>query len=59
MGMTSYELLKCDHCGKTLGYIRIDVKVYPPKSLIRLVAGGPLTKVEKHVLCQECFKGLQ
>jgi hypothetical protein len=59
MGMASYELLKCDHCGKTLGYIRVDVKVYPPKFLTQLITGGPLIKVEKHVLCQECFKGSQ
>lgn len=56
MGETVYELVKCGYCGKTLGYMRVDVKIFPPKTLVRLVAGGPLIKVEKDVLCEECFK---
>lgn len=59
MSMVQYELLKCDSCAKTLGHIRINVKVHPPKFWIRLVAGGPLIKIEKDVLCEECFKRLQ
>jgi len=59
MGVAQYELLKCGNCGKPLGYIRIDVKVFPPKSWIRLVAGGPLINIEKNVLCEECFERLK
>jgi len=55
MSTARYELLKCSNCGKTLGYIFIDVKIFPPKSWTRLVAGGPLVKTEKEVLCTECF----
>jgi hypothetical protein len=56
VGAASYEPVKCGNCGKTLGYVRIDVKIFPPKSWVRLVAGGPLIKVEKDVLCEECFR---
>jgi hypothetical protein len=56
--MAQYELLKCANCGKTLGYITINVKMFPPKSWTRLVAGGPLIKIEKDALCEECFKQL-
>jgi len=59
MSVTPYELVKCDNCGKTLGHIRIDVKMFPPKTWTRLVAGGPLIKIEKDVLCEECFKRLK
>jgi len=59
MSTTSYELVKCDNCGKTLGYIRIDVKVFPPKTWYKLIAGGPSIKVEKDVLCEECFSRLR
>jgi hypothetical protein len=59
MGAAQYEVLKCRNCGKTLGYIRMDVKVYPPKLWIRLFAGGPLIKIEKDVICKECFEQLQ
>jgi hypothetical protein len=59
MNATSYELVKCGNCGKTLGYMRIDVKMLPPKTWIRLIAGGPLIKIEKDVLCEECFKRLK
>jgi hypothetical protein len=56
MGRGRYKLLKCDACGKRLGYLHESVKVFPPKSWIRLVAGGPTIKIEKDVLCEECFK---
>jgi len=59
MSMAQYEMLKCGSCGKTLGYILIDVKMFPPKFWTRLVAGGPLIKIEKDVLCTECFKRSQ
>ena len=56
MGRVRYELLKCDDCGKTLGYVHESVKVFPPKGWIRLVAGGPIIKIEKDVFCEECFE---
>ena len=59
MSMAQYELLKCANCGKILGYIRIDVKMFPPKTWTRLVAGGPLIKIEKDALCEECLKQIQ
>jgi len=51
-----YELLKCDDCGKTLGYMHESVKVFPPKGWIRLIAGDPIIKIEKDVFCEECFE---
>jgi hypothetical protein len=54
-----YELVKCANCGKILGYIRVDVKMLPPKTWTRLVAGGPLIKIEKDALCEECFRQLR
>jgi len=56
MGIVRYELLKCDDGGKTLGYAHESVKVFPPKGWIRLTAGGPVTKIEKDVFCEECFE---
>jgi len=56
MGASQYEVLKCDGCGKMLGYIYIDVRIFPPERLIRLTSGGPLKKIEKTVFCQECFQ---
>jgi hypothetical protein len=50
-----YELLKCDECGKTLGYIHISVKIYPPERWIRLAAGGPIKKIQKTTFCEDCF----
>ena len=51
-----YELLKCGGCGKTLGYIYVSVKVFPPEGLIHLKLGGPIIKIEKDVFCKECFE---
>ena len=59
MGVIRYEPLKCDNCGKTLGRMRIDVKVFPPKFWMRLVTGGPLIRIEKDVLCNDCFRQVQ
>jgi len=56
MGASEYELLKCDNCGKTLGYIYVSVKIYPPELWIRLRAGGPVKKIEKTAFCEECFQ---
>lgn len=56
MSALQYELLKCDNCGKTLGYIYISVKIYPPERWIRLTAGGPVKEIEKTAFCEECFQ---
>jgi len=56
MGALQYEQLKCDNCGKTLGYIYISVKIYPPETWIRLTAGGPVKEIEKTAFCEECFQ---
>jgi len=57
MSASQYELLKCDGCGKTLGYIYVSVKIYPPERWIHLVAGGPIKRIKKAALCEECFLG--
>jgi hypothetical protein len=44
---SQYELLKCNDCGKILGYIYTNVKIFSPERLIRLSSGGPLKKIEK------------
>lgn len=59
MSASQYELLKCAECKKILGHIYIDVKMYPPKTLTHLAIGGPLIKVKKTALCEECFNRLQ
>jgi hypothetical protein len=59
MSASQYELLKCAQCEKTLGRIYIDVEMFPPKTLIHLAVGGPLIKVKKTALCEECFNRLQ
>jgi len=56
MSASQYELLKCDDCGKVLGYIYINVRIFPPERLIHLSSGGPLKKIEKSVFCEECFQ---
>jgi len=55
MSASHYELLKCDNCGKRLGYINISVKILPPERWIRLAAGGPIKKIKKAAYCEECF----
>jgi len=56
MSTSQYEPLKCNNCGKTLGYISISVKIIPPERWIRLAAGGPIKKIKKTAYCGECFK---
>ena len=56
MGGVRYELLKCDDCGKTLGYVHESVKVFPPKGWIRLIAGGPIVKIEKDVFVKNVLR---
>ncbi len=56
MDRIRYELLKCNDCGKKLGYMHESVKVFPPKTWIRLIAGGPTIRIERDVFCKECFE---
>jgi hypothetical protein len=56
MTASDYETLKCDNCGKKLGYIYINVRTFPPKWYIHAIAGGPLNRIEKNVLCDDCFQ---
>jgi len=56
MAASQYEVLKCDDCGRRLGYIYIEVKILPPRGYIHLTAGGPLEKSEKTVFCEVCFQ---
>jgi len=57
MSTFKYELLKCENCGKVLGYIYVSVKTFPPETLIRLRSGF-LQKIEKSAFCEQCFKTL-
>lgn len=54
MSASQYELLKCDDCGKTLGYVYVSVKTWPPQTLLRLSTGWR-QKIEKTAFCEECF----
>ena len=54
MNPFQFEILKCDKCGKTLGYMHVSVRIFPPEEWIRLVAGGPKKEIEKIVFCEEC-----
>jgi hypothetical protein len=56
MSVFEYELLKCEDCGKRLGYIHVCLKTFPPKALYRLYAGFPHQKIEKTALCESCFQ---
>ena len=56
MGRVRCELLKCDDCGKTLGYMHESVKIFPPKGWIRLIAGGPIIKIEKEVFVKNVLR---
>jgi hypothetical protein len=56
MTASEYELLKCEDCGKTLGYIYVTVKTIPPKTLYRLAYGFPYQKIEKSAFCEQCFQ---
>lgn len=59
MSASQYEQMKCASCGKILGHVYVDVKIFPPRTWFRLTTGGPLIKVEKTALCEECFNRLQ
>jgi len=54
MSASQYELLKCDDCGKTLGYIYEAVKMWPPKIYLKLFTGY-YQKIKRTTLCEECF----
>jgi len=55
MSASMYERMKCHGCGKSLGYIYVSVKIFPPEQWIKMVAGGPIQKIEKTAYCEECF----
>lgn len=59
MATGTYEPLKCGVCRRKIGYMRIDVKLYPPKTLIKLTVGGPMINVKKDVYCSKCFEQVQ
>ena len=56
MTTQAYELLKCEDCGKPLGYVHVEVKIFPPRRYIRAVAGGPIERIEKTAFCEACFQ---
>jgi len=54
-----YELLKCENCGKTIGYVYIKAKM----SVAGLIANRywfpqrlPSRDIEKTAFCETCFK---
>lgn len=49
-----YELLKCDGCGKELGYIYEKVTQWPPRVYSKLFTGYYL-KIKRTTFCEECF----
>jgi len=55
MSACEYELLRCEECGKALGYIYVSLKTIPPKALYRLFYGFPYQKIEKSAFCEQCF----
>ena len=58
MAAYQYELLKCEDCGKTLGYIYISAKTGFPRLLaIRywwLPESSP--EIKKTAFCESCFQ---
>jgi hypothetical protein len=61
MGAKEYQLLKCEDCGKTLGYIYIKLRkgflspVYLSTRYWPLAVQGP-QDFEKTVFCETCFQ---
>ena len=51
---TLYEQLKCNLCGKTLGYIYETVRIDPPRLLLKLTRGAS-QKNDRTAFCEECF----
>jgi hypothetical protein len=58
MAAHQYELLKCEDCGKTLGYIYILNKMRLSGLLAARfwLQGQPTSEIEKTALCESCFK---
>lgn len=54
-----FEKMKCDNCGKFLGYIHIRTKSVPPREVYRLYAGVPVRKLEVTTFCPECYHKAQ
>ncbi len=57
MSASHYELLKCEGCGKTLGYIYASAKTWPPPMTPRygLLYRSLPTRIEKIAFCETCF----
>jgi len=58
MAASQYELLKCENCGKTLGYIHVSPKMrlsdfLPARYWLHVT---PTSQFEKTALCEPCFK---
>jgi hypothetical protein len=54
-----YELLKCDSCGKTLGYIYIQAKIGVPGLIANrywFPQRAPSQELEKTAYCETCFQ---
>jgi len=54
MSASQYEVLKCEDCRKTLGYIYETVTMYPPAHVLKLIT-GVYQKINRTVFCEECF----
>ena len=57
MAAYQYELVKCEGCGKTLGYIRVTVRTRPPPITPRywFLSDRSPPRIEKTAFCEECF----
>jgi len=57
MAAYQYELVKCEGCGKTLGYIRVSVRIWPPPVTPRywFLSDRLPPRIEKTAFCEECF----
>jgi len=61
MAAYQYDLLKCEGCGKTLGYIYISVKMRSSGLLATRywLQGQPTAEIEKTAFCESCFQKRQ
>jgi len=62
MAAYQYELLKCERCGKTLGYIYVSAKRgFPGLFATRywLLQGKQSPEIEKTAFCESCFQERQ
>jgi hypothetical protein len=60
MAEPKYELVRCEKCGKTLGYIYISARIsyvgFMPARYWLLPTGQTSAKVEKVAYCESCFQ---